>query len=51
MDIGSGGGTSGRATAFCLSRLGSNPKMDLGFLQFRITVNLFSLGILIFYNV
>ena len=28
---GSGGGTSGRAMAFCLGRQGSNPGMDLGF--------------------
>ena len=28
---GSGGGTSGRAMAFCLGKLGSNPGSDLGF--------------------
>ena len=28
---GSGGGTSGRAMAFCLGRLGSNPGLDFGF--------------------
>ena len=29
--IGSGGGTSDRAMAFCLGRPASNPEMDLGF--------------------
>ena len=28
-----GGGTSGRAMAFCLGRSGSNPGTDLGFLS------------------
>ena len=28
---GSGGGTSGRAMAFCLGRPGSNPGLDFGF--------------------
>ena len=42
--VGSGGGTSGRVMAFCLGRLGSNPGTDLGFFQFRIAVNLFSLA-------
>ena len=42
--LGSGGRTSGRAMSFCLGRPGSNPGMDLGFFQFRIAVNLFSLG-------
>ena len=36
--------------AFCLSGLGSNPKTDLGFLQFRIYVYLFSLGIGFFWS-
>ena len=39
---GSGGGTSGRGMAFCLGRPGLNPRMDLGFFQFRIVVNLSS---------
>ena len=42
---GSGGGASGGVTAFCLSRLGSNPEINLGFFQFRIAVNLFSLAL------
>ena len=42
---GSGGGTSGRVTAFCLGRPGSSPRSDFGFFQFRIPVNLFSLGV------
>ena len=29
--VGSGGGTSGRAMAFCPSKPGSNPRMDLAF--------------------
>ena len=37
---GSGGGTSGRGMAFCLGRPGSNPRVDFGFFQFRIAVNL-----------
>ena len=45
---GSGGGTSGRALAFCLDRLGSNPGTDFGFFQVRIAVNLFSLGAVLF---
>ena len=45
---GSGGGTGGRAMAFCLGRLGSNPGLDFGFFQFRIAVNLFSLGVGLF---
>ena len=36
--LGSGGGTSGGAMAFCLGRPGSNPGTDLGFVQFRIAV-------------
>ena len=31
---GSGGGTSGRAMAFCLGRPGSYPGSDFGFFQF-----------------
>ena len=31
MFDGCGGGTSGKVTAFCLGRAGSNPRMDLGF--------------------
>ena len=42
--VGSGGGTSGRVMAFCMGRRGSNTGTDLGFLQFRIAVNLFSLA-------
>ena len=45
---GSGGGTSDRAMAFCLGRPGLNPGTDLGFFQFRIVVNLFSLGVGLF---
>ena len=45
---GSGCRTSGRAMAFCLGRPGSNPGTDLGFFQFRIVVNLFSLGVSLF---
>ena len=43
--IGSGGGTSDRAMAFSLARLGLNPGTDLGFFQFRIALNLFMLGV------
>ena len=53
LTTGSGGGTSGRVVAFCLGRPGSNPRSDFGFFQFRIAVNLFSLGVglfLITYN-
>ena len=39
--VGSGGGTSGRTMALCLRREDLNPRMDLGFFQFRIAVNLF----------
>ena len=46
--LGSGGGTSCRAMAFCLGRPGSNPGTDYGFIQFRIAVNLFSLGVRLF---
>ena len=47
--LGSGGGTSGRTMAFCLGRLGSNPRSDFGFyFQFRIAVKLFSLGVRLF---
>ena len=42
--LGSGGGASGRATAFCLSGPRSNPGKDLAF-WFRIAVDLFSLGV------
>ena len=45
---GSGGGTSGRAVAFCLGRPGSNPRSDFGFFQFRIAVNLLLLGVGLF---
>ena len=45
---GRGGGTSGRAMAFSLGRPGSNPGLDFGFFQFRIAVNLFSLGVGLF---
>ena len=45
---GSGGGTSGRAMAFCPGWLGSNPGSDFGFFQLRIAVNLFSLGVGLF---
>ena len=33
-----GGGTSGRAMAFCLGRSGSNPGRDFGLFSFRIAV-------------
>ena len=39
----SGGGSSGRAMAFCPSELGLNPGTGLGF--FRNDINLFSLGV------
>ena len=48
LSLGSGGGTSGRAVAFCLGRPGSNPGTDLGSFQVRIAVNLFSLGVGLF---
>ena len=51
--LGSGGGTSGRAMSFCMGRPGLNPGLDFGFFQFRIAVNLSSLGVglfLITYN-
>ena len=48
FNFGSGGGTSGRVMAFCLGRPGSNPQTDIGFYQFRIAVNLISLGDLLF---
>ena len=41
--LGSGGGASGRATAFCQSKPGLNPGMDLAF--FGNAVNLFSLSV------
>ena len=43
--LGSGGGTSGRALAFCLGRLGSNPGTDFGCFQVGIAVNLLSMGV------
>ena len=46
--VGSGDGSSGRAAAFYPSRFGSNPRMGLGFFQFRFAVNLFSLGVKLF---
>ena len=46
MDI--RGGTKGRAMAFYLGWLGSNPGRDFGFFQFRIAVNKFSLGARLF---
>ena len=39
---------SGRAMAFCPGRPGLNPGLDFGFFQFRIAVNLFSLGVGLF---
>ena len=39
------GGRGGGVTVFCLSRLGSNPEFNLGFFQFRMAVNLFSLAL------
>ena len=48
IQLESGGGTSGRAVAFCLGRPGSNPGTDFGFFQFRIAVNLISLGVGLF---
>ena len=44
----SGSGRSGRAMAFCVGQLGSNTEMDLGFFQFRIAVDLLSLGVGLF---
>ena len=46
--VSGGGVTSGRAITFCMGRPGYNPGMDLGFFQFRIAVNLFSLGVGLF---
>ena len=46
--LGSGGGTIGRALAFCLGMPGSNPPTDFGFFQVRKAVNLFSLGVRLF---
>ena len=34
-------GLSGRVMAFCLSRPGLKPRMDLAFIQFRFAVNPF----------
>ena len=48
MNIGSGGGTSCRAMAFCLGRPGLNPGSDFGFFQFGISVNLFLMGVGLF---
>ena len=45
---GSGGGTSGRATAFCLGSPVSSPWTALGLFQFRIAVNLLSLAVGLF---
>ena len=42
------GGTSGRAIPFCLGRPSLNPSIDLGFLQFRMAVNLFLQGVELF---
>ena len=42
-DQGCGDSTSGRVMAFYLGKPYSNPKIDLGFFQVRIAVNLFSL--------
>ena len=47
-DFGRGGGASGRAVAFCPSRLGSILGTDLAFFRFRIAANLFSLGAWLF---
>ena len=43
MPQGSGGGASIRAMAFCPSKPGSTPGMDLAF--FGNAINLFSLGV------
>ena len=43
-----GWGTSGKVTAFCLDRRGSNPKTHLGFFQFRIAVSLLLHGVRLF---
>ena len=48
LSVVSGGGTSGRVLAFCLSRPGSYSATDLGFLHVRTAVNLLSLGIGLF---
>ena len=48
--VGRGGGASGRVVAFCPSRPGLIPEMDLlGFFRFRIADNLFSLGAGLFF--
>ena len=46
--VGCGDGATGRAAAFYPSRLGSNPRMGLGFIQFRFAVNLFLLRVRLF---
>ena len=46
--VGSGGGSSGRAMAFCLGRPGLNPGTDSGFFKLIISLNLFSLGVGLF---
>ena len=45
---GGGGGVSGRMMAFCWGRPVLNPRMDLGFFQFRNAINLFPLGVRLF---
>ena len=42
---GIGGGASSGAKVFSPSRLGSNPRMDLGFFQFRFAINLLSVSV------
>ena len=46
--FGSGGGTRGRAMAYCLSRPSLNPRMDLGFFSVQNCHKLFSLGVGLF---
>ena len=48
VPIGSGGGTSGRVMTFCLGRLGSNPRMELGFFKVQNSSQFFSLGVGLF---
>ena len=47
--LGSGGGTSGRAMAFCLGRLGSNPGSDFGFFSVKSCCQSFITGCWFFF--
>ena len=46
--VGSGDGATGRVVTFYPSRLGSDPRMGLGFIQFRFAVNLLLLRVGLF---